>query len=106
MVTSIAKRTHNFGAGPAALPVDVLEKAQAELLDYAGTGMSVLEMSHRSAAFEGIIQKAEADLRALLGAGPDLGERVDRRESDQAAGPGRGPRARELSRDEGRERGG
>jgi len=71
MATTTVKRTHNFGAGPAALPIDVLERAQAELLDYAGTGMSVLEMSHRSAAFEGIIQKAEADLRALLGAGPD-----------------------------------
>jgi phosphoserine aminotransferase len=71
MPTSIAKRTHNFGAGPAALPVDVLEKAQAELLDYEGTGMSVMEMSHRSAAFEGIIHRAEADLRALLGLGAD-----------------------------------
>ncbi len=65
------ERTHNFGAGPAVLPRSVLEKAQAELLDYAGTGMSVLEISHRSAAFEGIIQKAEADLRTLLGVGAD-----------------------------------
>jgi phosphoserine aminotransferase len=71
MTTTIARRTHNFGAGPAALPVDVLEKVRAELLDYAGTGMSVMEMSHRSAAFEGIIQRAEADLRALLGLGAD-----------------------------------
>ena len=53
------------------LPVPVLERVQAELLDYAGTGMSVMEMSHRSAAFEGIIQRAEADLRSLLGLGPD-----------------------------------
>jgi phosphoserine aminotransferase len=69
--TTLAKRIHNFGAGPAALPLPVLERVQAELLDYAGTGMSVLEMSHRSAAFEGIIQKAEEDLRALAGLGSD-----------------------------------
>jgi len=71
MATTTARRTHNFGAGPAALPVDVLEKAQAELLDFGGTGMSVLEISHRSAAFEGIIQRAEADLRTLVGLGAD-----------------------------------
>jgi phosphoserine aminotransferase len=71
MATTIAKRVHNFGAGPAVLPLPVLERVRAELLDYAGTGMSVMEMSHRSAAFEGIIQRAEADLRALLGLGED-----------------------------------
>ncbi|HSD25946.1 MAG TPA: 3-phosphoserine/phosphohydroxythreonine transaminase, partial [Vicinamibacteria bacterium] len=71
MTTAAATRVHNFGAGPAVLPLPVLERVRAELLDYAGTGMSVMEMSHRSAAFEGIIQKAEADLRALLGLGPD-----------------------------------
>jgi len=71
MTTTIAKRVHNFGAGPAVLPIPVLERAQAEMLDYAGTGMSVTEMSHRSAAFEGIIQRAEADLRSLLGLGPE-----------------------------------
>jgi phosphoserine aminotransferase len=65
------KRAHNFGAGPAVLPLTVLEKAQAEMLDFGGTGMSVMEISHRSAAFEGIIQKAEADLRTLLGVGDD-----------------------------------
>ena len=69
--TTALKRVHNFGAGPAALPLPVLERVRAELLDYAGTGMSVLEMGHRSAAFEAIIQKAEADLRALAGIGPD-----------------------------------
>ena len=69
--TTAVKRVHNFGAGPAVLPQGVLERVQAELLDYAGTGMSVMEMSHRSAAFEGIIQKAEADLRTLLGLGGD-----------------------------------
>src|SRR6266536_6044706 len=64
-------RIHNFGAGPAVLPEVVLEQVQAELLSYAGGGMSVMELSHRSAAFEGIIQRAEADLRALLGLGGD-----------------------------------
>jgi phosphoserine aminotransferase len=71
MTTTMVKRVHNFGAGPAVLPVSVLERVQAELLDYAGTGMSVMEMSHRSAAFEGIIQRAEADLRTLLALGSD-----------------------------------
>ena len=66
MTTTATTRVHNFGAGPAVLPVPVLERVQAELLDYAGTGMSVMEMSHRAAAFEGIVQKAEADLRTLL----------------------------------------
>jgi phosphoserine aminotransferase len=61
------KRVHNFNAGPSVLPLPVLEKAQAELLDYQGCGMSVMEMSHRSKEFEGIIQTAEADLRELLG---------------------------------------
>ncbi len=61
------QRIHNFAAGPAVLPVSVLEKVQADLLDHAGTGMSVMEMSHRSAAFEAIIGEAEADLRALAG---------------------------------------
>ena len=60
------KRVHNFNAGPAVLPVSVLEQAQAEMLDYQGCGMSVMEMSHRSKEFEGIIQTAEADLRELL----------------------------------------
>jgi phosphoserine aminotransferase len=61
------KRVCNFAAGPAVLPLSVLEKAQAELLNYAGSGMSVLEMSHRSAVFEDIINRAEADLRTLYG---------------------------------------
>ena len=60
-------RVYNFNAGPGVLPVPVLEKVQAELLNYGGTGMSVMEMSHRSAAFEGILANADADLRALLG---------------------------------------
>lgn len=60
------KRAYNFNAGPAVLPLEVLEQAQAELLDYQGTGMSVMEISHRSKEFEAIIQTAEADLRELL----------------------------------------
>lgn len=62
-----SNHTHNFNAGPAVLPPAVLEQAQAELLNYAGSGMSILEMSHRGAHFEAIVQPAEANLRALLG---------------------------------------
>lgn len=60
------KRVYNFSAGPAVLPEEVLEEAAQEMLDYRGTGMSVMEMSHRSAAFQQIIDEAEADLRDLL----------------------------------------
>ena len=60
------KRAFNFSAGPACLPLDVLETAQAELVDWHGSGMSVLEMSHRGPEFECIIAKAEKDLRALM----------------------------------------
>lgn len=63
---SDVKRVYNFNPGPAVLPLEVLEQAQAELLDYKGTGMSVMEISHRSKEFEAIIQTAEADLRELL----------------------------------------
>lgn len=59
-------RVFNFSAGPAILPVDVLEKAQADLVNWQGSGMSIMEMSHRGKEFESVIQKAEADLRALL----------------------------------------
>jgi phosphoserine aminotransferase len=65
--TTTAGRVHNFGAGPAVLPESVLDQVRSELLDYRGTGLSVLEMSHRSPAFESIIQGAEADLRSLAG---------------------------------------
>ncbi len=61
------KRVFNFNPGPAALPLEVLEKAQAEMLDFKGTGMSVMEISHRSKEFESVIQTAEADLRELIG---------------------------------------
>ena len=52
------KRVFNFSAGPAVLPMDVLMEAQNEMLDYEGTGMSVMEMSHRSAPFEKILNEA------------------------------------------------
>jgi phosphoserine aminotransferase len=57
---------YNFSAGPAVLPEEVLKEAADEMLDYKGTGMSVMEMSHRSKAFETIINEAEADLRELM----------------------------------------
>ncbi|MBL4796457.1 MAG: 3-phosphoserine/phosphohydroxythreonine transaminase [Oleispira sp.] len=59
-------RLYNFCAGPAALPTDVLTQAQAELLNWQGKGLSVMEMSHRSAEFVGIAKKAEQDLRDLM----------------------------------------
>ena len=60
-------RVYNFNPGPGVLPLEVLQQAQSELLDFKGTGMSVMEISHRSKEFEGVIQTAEADLRELLG---------------------------------------
>src|SRR5512142_2494849 len=63
----MTKRVFKFNPGPAVLPLEVLEQAQAELLDFKGTGMSVMEISHRSKEFESIIQTADADLRELLG---------------------------------------
>ena len=59
-------RVYNFSVGPAVLPEEVLKEAAAEMLDYQGTGMSVMEMSHRSKAYQRIIDEAEADLRELL----------------------------------------
>jgi phosphoserine aminotransferase len=59
-------RVFNFSAGPAALPSEVLEQARDELLEWHGSGMSVMEMSHRGKAFVGIAEQAEADLRELL----------------------------------------
>ena len=60
-------RVYNFSAGPAVLPEPVLQEAVAEMLDYRGTGMSVMEMSHRSKPYQQIIDEAEADLRTLMG---------------------------------------
>ena len=60
-------RVYNFSAGPAVLPESVLREAANEMMDYRGTGMSVMEMSHRSKAYQTIIDEAEADLRKLMG---------------------------------------
>ena len=59
-------RVYNFSAGPAVLPEEVLREAAAEMLDYQGNGMSVIEMSHRSKDFQAIIDEAEKDLRELM----------------------------------------
>lgn len=59
-------RVYNFSAGPAVLPEEVLKEAAEEMLDYKGTGMSVMEMSHRSKAYDNIIKEAEQDLRDLM----------------------------------------
>ena len=59
-------RVYNFSAGPAVLPEEVLQEVAAEMMDYNGTGMSVMEMSHRSKAFEEILETAEKDFRELL----------------------------------------
>src|SRR5919198_1029979 len=58
-------RVHNFSAGPAVLPVSVLEEIQRVLIALPGAGMSILEISHRSSTFESILERAEADIRAL-----------------------------------------
>ncbi|MDD3353482.1 3-phosphoserine/phosphohydroxythreonine transaminase [Zoogloea sp.] len=60
-------RIHNFSAGPATLPAQVLEQVRDELLDWHGAGMGIMEMSHRGKDFTGVIQQAEADLRELMG---------------------------------------
>ena len=60
-------RVYNFSAGPAVLPEEVLAEAAQEMLDYRGCGMSVMEMSHRSKAFQTILDEAEEDLRSLIG---------------------------------------
>ena len=60
-------RVYNFSAGPGVLPEPVLQEAAAEMMDYRGTGMSVMEMSHRSKPYQKIIDEAEADLRSLMG---------------------------------------
>ena len=60
-------RVYNFSAGPAVLPEEVLREAAEEMLDYRGTGMSVMEMSHRSKAFQDILDTAEQDIRDLMG---------------------------------------
>ena len=66
-------RVYNFSAGPACMPEEVLKEAAAEMLDYKGTGQSVMEMSHRSPAFEEILHDAENSLRRLAGIPDDYG---------------------------------
>lgn len=65
----MTQRVYNFNPGPAILPLEVLEEAQRDLLNYDGTGMSVLEISHRSKQFDAIINEAEALIKELLGLG-------------------------------------
>ena len=61
------QRIYNFAAGPAVMPVPVLEEIQRNLISLPGVGMSILEISHRSEAFEAILEQAEADMRQLAG---------------------------------------
>ncbi|MEG6585341.1 3-phosphoserine/phosphohydroxythreonine transaminase [Dendrosporobacter sp. 1207_IL3150] len=67
----MTKRIFNFSAGPATLPLEVLQHAQAELLNFNDTGMSILEISHRSKAYEEVNAEAEANMKELLGLGDD-----------------------------------
>ena len=64
-------RVWNFSAGPAALPLPVLERAQRDMLDWNGSGASVMEQSHRGQRFAAMAEQAESDLRALLGVNDD-----------------------------------
>lgn len=64
-------RVYNFAAGPSTLPLDVLKKAQDEFLDFAGTGMSVTEISHRDKTYEAVVKEAETLVRELLGVPDD-----------------------------------
>ncbi|AOY91390.1 phosphoserine transaminase [Cupriavidus sp. USMAA2-4] len=66
MQRAVAERVYNFSPGPAALPAEVLQQAAEEMLSWHGSGVSVMEMSHRSREFESILAQAEADLRELL----------------------------------------
>jgi len=66
---NLNNRIFNFNAGPAVLPLEVLQEAQAEFLNYKGTGMSIMEISHRSKPYEAINAEAEANLKELLGLG-------------------------------------
>ena len=61
------KRAHNFNPGPAVLPWEVLEEASQAILEFAGTGMSILEVSHRAKEFENVLNTAVADLKEILG---------------------------------------
>ena len=65
------ERIYNFNPGPAVLPEDVLREVQAELLNFRGTGMSILETSHRAPAYDEVHQQAKADIKELMGLGDD-----------------------------------
>jgi phosphoserine aminotransferase len=71
-MTTMVHRIHNFSAGPAVLPLSVLEEVQKDLVALPGAGMSILEISHRSKLFESILAQAEADIRALAGIPPNF----------------------------------
>ena len=66
-----ATRIFNFSAGPAVMPVEVLQEAQRDLMELPGVGMSVLEISHRSKTFDEIIQGCDADMRTLARIPPE-----------------------------------
>jgi len=66
MMSAKLLRVHNFHAGPTGLPLSVMEKAQAEFLDYKGLGMSIMEMSHRSTPFDALMEQVDHDLRQLM----------------------------------------
>jgi len=67
----MTQRPYNLYAGPAILPLEVIQKVQSELLNFSGTGLSILEISHRSKEFDKTIKEAEADLRTLFGVSDD-----------------------------------
>ncbi len=71
-MNSAMNRPYNFSAGPAAIPAEVLQQAAAEMLDWHGSGMGVMEMSHRGKEFIAIYEQAEADLRELLAVPPEF----------------------------------
>ena len=104
MSTTTTARIHNFSAGPAVLPLEVLEEAQRNLLALPGVGMSILEISHRSKTFEDILAGCEADLRTLGGIPDELQDPVPagRRQPavlDGADEPAAGRRLGRLHRD-------
>src|SRR5262247_2749180 len=71
ILMTVTQRVYNFSAGPAVLPVSVLEEIQRDLLALPGVGMSILEISHRSKPFEAILARVEADVRSLAGVPPN-----------------------------------
>ena len=82
-------RVMNFNAGPSMLPTAVLEQVQAELLDYQGRGMSIMEMSHRSKEYEAVNTRAEATVKQLLGLGDGVAiQNVSSKKTIQAVASG------------------